>query len=96
MSKFVNFKKRSVSLPPGCKDLIHLLQPAQRQKANAVPSADDSFIDSLSNIGEYIGDTLVSEARMAKLAVKSLDNRLLFEIYRMEEKTLSIAVAFNQ
>lgn len=24
MSEFVNYKMRGVSLPPGCKDLIHL------------------------------------------------------------------------
>lgn len=27
MSKFVNLNKRSVSLPPGCKDLVDVLQP---------------------------------------------------------------------
>ena len=25
MGDFVNYKKRSVSLPPGCKDLMHVL-----------------------------------------------------------------------
>lgn len=39
MAKFVNFKKRSVTLPKGCKDLVDLLRP-DRKVADAFPSAD--------------------------------------------------------
>lgn len=31
MNEFVNFKKRGVALPPGCKDLIDLLRPTAKQ-----------------------------------------------------------------
>lgn len=104
MSKFVNFKKRSVSLPPGCKDLIDLLEPSQRQKATELfasrpdlkATRDDSFMDRICNIGRPIGAALESEARMAALAVSSLDDRLSLEIYRMDGKTMSTSVTFTQ
>ena len=104
MSKFVNFKKRSVSLPLGCKDLIDLLDPAQRRKAtqlfasgpNLRTTRDDSFADRLSNLARTIGAALESEARMAILGVSSLDDRLSLDIHRMDGETLSISITFTQ
>ncbi len=104
MAKFVNFKKRSVSLPFGCKDLIDLLEPAQRRKAselfasgsNLKATRDDSFRDRLSNIGTSIGAALESKARMTVLAVTSLDERLSLDIHRMDGENLSISVSFTQ
>lgn len=32
MSKFVNYKKRAFTLPPGCKDLIDVLAPSRRRR----------------------------------------------------------------
>jgi hypothetical protein len=46
MARFVNFKKRSVTLPKGCKDLIDLLRP-DRKLADAFPAAG-GFPDFLS------------------------------------------------
>ena len=42
MNEFVNFRKRGVQLPAGCKDLIDVLQPARRHQAStlAVRSAE--------------------------------------------------------
>ena len=62
MSKFVNYKKRGISLPAGCKELIDLLEPSNRRKVNDLlaPSPDvkvardDSFISNLSDIGKPI------------------------------------------
>jgi len=104
MSKLVNFKKRSISLPLGCKDLIDLLEPAQRQKATELLASgpdvkatrDDSLIDRLYNIGRSIGAALESEARMTVLAVSSLDDQLSLDIHRMDGETLSTSVTFNQ
>lgn len=31
MAQFVNYKKRSFTLPPGCKNLIDVLEPSRRQ-----------------------------------------------------------------
>jgi len=104
MSKFVNFKKRSVSLPVGCKDLVDLLEPAHRRKAtelfasdsNLRATRDDSFVDRLSNLSSTIGAILQSEARMAMLGVSSLDDRLSLDIHRMDGETLSTSMTFAQ
>jgi hypothetical protein len=104
MSKFVNYKKRGISLPAGCKELIDLLEPGKRRKVNELlaPSPDvkvtrdDSFISSLSDIGKPIGDTLASRARMTMLAVTSLDDKLSLDVHRMGAETLSTSVTFTQ
>ena len=36
VSKFVNFQKRSVQLPPGCKNLIDVLYPDRRRRSDGV------------------------------------------------------------
>lgn len=49
MTKFVNFKKRSVTLPEGCKDLIDLLRPARNAADTlAVVNAEGGYLDFIS------------------------------------------------
>jgi len=40
MAKFVNYRKRSVTLPPGCKNLIDVLQP----HAPPFPTAKSEYV----------------------------------------------------
>ncbi len=40
MNKFVNFGKRSVELPAGCRDLIDVLQQAKRYPASTFATAE--------------------------------------------------------
>jgi len=104
MSKFVNYKKRGISLPAGCKELIDLLEPSNRRKVNDLlaPSPDvkiardDSFISNLADIGKPITAALESQAGMTMLAVASLDDQLSLDIYRMGTETLSTSLTFPQ
>ena len=104
MSKFVNLKKRGISLPPGCKELIDLLEPARRKKANEFitprtdvkVTRDDTFIGKLSDIGKPISAALESKARVSTLTLDSLDDQLSLGINRMETETLSTSVTFTQ
>jgi hypothetical protein len=43
MSQFINFKKRGVTLPPGCKDLIDLLRPSHKRVKVKETSAVRAF-----------------------------------------------------
>ena len=40
MSGFVNYKKRSITLPAGCKDLVDVLARPLRRRKDASPLAD--------------------------------------------------------
>ncbi len=104
MSKFVNYKKRNISLPAGCKDLIDLLKPEQRRKVmdslgsnpNLNAMRDDSFIGSLSEIGNVINRALTSGAPMATLSVASMDEEVSLALHRMGAENLSASVSFIQ
>ena len=104
MAKFVNYKKRNVTLPAGCKDLIDLLEPGKRRKAtellgphpNMKVMRDDSFISKLSEIGKPISAALESGAPMAMLSVSSLDEQTSLDVHRMGGENLSTSVSFTQ
>src|SRR3954463_15524050 len=102
MNPFVNPKKRGAALPPGCKDLIDLLEPGKRREpkelAAAIPdvrlSRDDSFSVTLSEIGKSISSALESRATMTVLAIASLDDQLSFDIRYMDGKVWSTSATF--
>lgn len=64
MPKFVNYKKRSVALPPGCKDLLDVLEPSRRSKPEpggwqtTFVETDRLQTEGLAHIGEYISKLL--------------------------------------
>ena len=67
MGKFVNYKKRSVTLPEGCKDLLDVLQPSRRSKATKpgwvaapVVKTDHFQANGLPHLGEYVSKLLDS------------------------------------
>jgi hypothetical protein len=104
MCKFVNYKKRGVSLPPGCKELIDLIEPGKLRQAKELIAPrpgvnmprDDSFSINLSDIGKPITAALESRGRMIMLAVASLDDQLSLDIHRMGAETLSTYVTFTE
>lgn len=75
MNPFVDPNKRSVSLPPGCKDLIDVLR-----SQSGVESADDLVIKperfegvGLGDVLRYVTKVVASSAKMATLHIKSSD-----------------------
>ena len=63
MPKFVNYKKRGVSLPAGCKELIDLLEPGKRRQVKELffpdhlkVKRDDCFTVHLSAVGKPISE----------------------------------------
>ena len=58
MSDFVNYNKRSINLPPGCKDLIDVLPPnkAGAKRRDRQPPTFET--GALTSIPKHIGDFL--------------------------------------
>jgi len=80
MAKFVNYGKRSVTLPAGCKDLIDLLQPGGRGKvaSEAEPAPEirqERFQRSgLLQIGRFIAMLVASSTKAFVLLITMRDD----------------------
>jgi hypothetical protein len=91
MARLVNYGKRGISLPAGCKDLIDLLDPSKR-KANGphlggepAPTAckHDRFPKAgLAQVARYIAMSVESPAEVFLLYICSLDEELAVGIRR--------------
>ena len=66
MNEFVNFRKRNVELPPGCKDLVDVLQQAKGHPAatSAVRSAE-----GLGELGKHLLRLLELGAKFRYLVI---------------------------
>jgi hypothetical protein len=90
MVRFVNYRKRGVELPPGCKDLIDVLKGKAKAKASGafagkwepVPKPDLFPSGGIAQIERYVTRILVSAAKFAALIVSSLDERVVIGLYR--------------
>ena len=104
MSKFVNFKKRSVALPPGCKDLIDLLQPHRPGKTHSISPAvgeptirrDESGTVRLSEIEKYVPMPFQSEAQTSILLLSLCDNRLTVQLSKINGTMMSALAVFEE
>ncbi len=85
MSQFVNFNKRSVTLPPGCKDLIDVLASTRKKrKASSVPETfapleihKERFPSAgLAQLERFVGLLLHprGEACVIQIAAEALSN----------------------
>jgi hypothetical protein len=54
MNPFVNFQKRTIQLPPGCKDLMDVLRTLHREG----PRKADTCKERLSDVGHYLNRLL--------------------------------------
>ena len=104
MSKFVNYKKRGITLPPGCKDLIELLEPQRRAKAQSFmlfPSEgavtrDDSGTLKVAEIEKYVAMIFESHAQGAFLTLNLADERLTVTFASREGKLMSVWAAVDE
>ncbi len=72
MNRFVNYGKRSVTLPKGCKDLIDVLQARRRSPASmATPGRATLAPDqgTLGDIAIYLARQLQTPSRFSNLLV---------------------------
>ena len=82
MSDFVNYNKRSITLPPGCKDLIDVLPP---NKAGAKPRdrQPPTFeTETLASIPKHIGNFLKRSSQTA-LLICDAHEEAGFELMRL-------------
>jgi hypothetical protein len=66
MNEFVNFQKRGIELPSGCKDLIDVLSQLREARIPAEGFAD---------IERYLSRLLQSAAKRGSVTISSLDYR---------------------
>ena len=102
MARFVNYQKRGVELPPGCKDLIDVLRRNRRAEApggfalGREPGAKPDLYPSsgIAQLERYVIRILLSDAKFATLTVSSLDEQFLLGLYRDSEPSAFDLVLF--
>jgi hypothetical protein len=97
MSDFVNYNKRSIDLPPGCKDLIDVLRP-KMSKAAAIPAPGATMSDdetgTILSISEYIETFLKNPQTL--LMIYKPDEKVSFGITRWADDPISACVEFAE
>jgi hypothetical protein len=90
MARFINYQKRGVELPPGCKDLIDVLKRKPKAEGpgafggqwEPMPRADLFPSGGIAQIERYVIRILLSVARFTALIVSSLDEQVVLGLYR--------------
>ncbi|HZM05818.1 MAG TPA: hypothetical protein VFC44_22690 [Candidatus Saccharimonadales bacterium] len=103
MNDFVNYKKRSVALPPGCENLLDVLQSLEEQKAQqqvlarlrAATMDDKSVTGRLLEIGKYVGLVFESGAIIFTLTITPPDEQLTLTVYRLESGSVQAYIMFQ-
>ena len=102
-SQFVNYKKRSVTLPPGFKNLIDVLrrrgqesiQPFVARVQHATVTRQESVTAPLSEIGRYVAMMFESRGLMFTLRVALPDDRLIIDVFGMGCGEMTALVVFR-
>src|SRR6266853_1919918 len=100
MSKFVNYNKRDFALPPGCKDLIDVLQPHVLGNARDITEADRRScltrrgvrIGGLKDIEKYVSMAFESRGLAFSLIIIPPDKRPTVDVSRMEHAAVEVSV----
>ena len=90
MARFVNYQKRGIELPPGCKDLIDVLKGKAKAKVpgafagkwGPVPKPDLFPSGGIAQIERYVVRVLASAVKFAALTISSLDEQVVAGLYR--------------
>jgi hypothetical protein len=87
MSDFVDYNKRSVTLPPGCKDLIDVLRP------HGLDVTRGGKVEGrLSDIEKHVHRAITSTARSFTLVITPADGRLTFKLLRVSKEALRASI----
>ena len=108
MSEFVNYKKRGVTLPNGCKDLIDVLQPQKPSKVigkvqagtispdeKPVVTRGQSFIGGFSDIQEYMAMVFAPRDASFLLRVTPPDEKFTVNVDRIKDGTMMASVTLQ-
>jgi len=103
MSQFINYKTRSVALPPGCKDLIDVLRPTGPPKAEVIISPDERpavtrgglITGRLSEIGKYVAMVFHARGEMVILLMSTPDEQVTMHLGRDRSRTIAASVVFG-
>lgn len=91
MTQFVNYKKRSFTLPPGCKDLIEVIAPyRQNMKGRSTDVGlpyleikEDRFPTAgLAQVGRYVSMLLRARGELFTLSVTAQGFQFPVTLYR--------------
>jgi len=102
MSKFVNYKKRSVTLPPGCKDLVDVLHGPRlfgsltSEKAQPTITRHQAGTVRLGQIPGRVATLFRSPADSALLMLSLPNYRLTIHFGRMTGEPPLGSVTFNE
>ncbi len=99
MNPLVNFNKRSVDLPAGCKDLIDVLRPAAGGACQSdSPTGHSRHIETVGKLVELpgrIAELTESQAAHIFLGVSPLDDRFEVFVSRMKGEPSRASVTLN-
>src|SRR2546429_5788090 len=103
MAEFVNYNKRGVTLPPGCKDLSDLFKPkGQRNAPGPILSVEqppvmreETITATLAEIEQHVAMVFPSRARMFALEIFLPGEPPTVQIIRMEGMEISASVSFG-
>lgn len=104
MNEFVDYKKRDIDLPKGCKNLNDVLQAQERRRIlrraaafkRQMATHDRSFTGTLSEVGKYLDMVFTSRAWMFTLWIGPLDDRLNLSIHRSEDGSVAASATVRQ
>jgi hypothetical protein len=106
MKPFVNFNKRSINLPPGCKDLADLLRPPSKPHGPitfdgvpwvSLPKPEHVTTKALADIEPYVERLVISESRGATLMVTDSGLGIFAALYRFgTSRELVFSVSLDQ
>lgn len=97
MSQFVNYNKRNITLPPGCKNLIDVLK-SQESSGSLTPGLPQGIACGgtvrarLSEMSKYVQMAYQARGPLFSLAVSPADERISFEITLLRDLIRSAAV----
>src|SRR6266568_946681 len=104
MSEFVNYNKRGITLPPGCKDLSDLLKPKGLRNAPGPILAveqppvvrEETLTATLAEIEQHVAMVFQSQARLFALEIFLPGEPASVQIIRWERMEISASVVFGK
>lgn len=102
MSEFVNYNKRDVSLPPGCKDLVDVLRRRSERQVGSLAASDkapaggsETVTGTVSQSHKYIDRAFSSDARYFILVIVTQDEGFMVEFSKFWKKPATSMVLFS-
>jgi hypothetical protein len=105
MGKFVNYKKRSIALPPGCKDLVDVLWKASHHKSSdpiaarwvPVPKPERIATNGQDHIPRFMTRVLESTTKFTSLSIELPGKDVAIGVYRHSEaRTLHLTLVVSR